>query len=77
MCAFDTFALFYLYGASGSGKSFFMKEVANNYKKMYPKREVYLISKLNEDKTLDTLKFIKRVKTDSFLRHSIELLYSL
>jgi hypothetical protein len=67
MPEFDKFQLFYLFGSSGSGKSYFMKEIALNYKKMYPKREVYLISKLDSDKTLDSLKFIKRVKTDSFL----------
>ena len=36
----DKFQLFYLYGASGSGKSYFMKEIATNYKKIYPKKFV-------------------------------------
>ena len=63
----DKFQLFYCVGACGSGKSYMALNIAKNYKKIYPKREVYLISKLPEDSTLDKGKFIKRIKAETFL----------
>ena len=63
----DMFQLFYLCGACGSGKSHMALNIAKNYKKIYPKREVYLISKLKEDATLDKGKFIKRINVETFL----------
>jgi len=48
--------VFYIAGASGSGKSYFAKNLAEKYKQLFPSREVYLISKLNEDSTLDSMK---------------------
>ncbi len=47
---------FYVAGASGSGKSYQAKIIADNYRRLYPHREVYLISKLTEDSTLDSMK---------------------
>lgn len=47
--------VFYIAGASGSGKSYFAKGVAELYRKLHPSREVYLISKLEEDNTLDKM----------------------
>ena len=47
--------VFYAAGASGSGKSHFAKGVAECYKKLHPDRDVYLISKLGDDNTLDTM----------------------
>jgi ABC-type multidrug transport system ATPase subunit len=38
-------------GASGSGKSYIARGLAEKYKKMFPDRQVYLISKLLEDST--------------------------
>lgn len=46
--------IFYVAGASGSGKSWFAKMVAQNYAKMYPDRPIYLISKLEADETIDS-----------------------
>lgn len=48
--------VWYIAGASGSGKSYIAKGIAEMYKKLHPSREVYLISKLGEDNTLDTMK---------------------
>jgi hypothetical protein len=47
--------IWYVAGISGSGKSYFARGIAENYKKLFPDREVYLISKLNEDETLDRM----------------------
>jgi len=55
----------YVTGASGSGKSYYTKQYADEYKRMYPKREVYILSSIKEDKTLDKIKGLKRVKLDS------------
>ncbi len=58
---------FYIAGASGSGKSYIAKGIAECYKKLFPDRDCYLLSKLGEDSTLDKLKFLKRLNIDSFV----------
>ena len=52
----------YVTGASGSGKSYWTKTYIEEYHRMYPKREVYIISSLSDDTTLDKLKYLKRIK---------------
>lgn len=59
--------VWYIAGQSGSGKSYIAKTLAGFYKKLYPDREVYLISKLEKDDTLDSLGFIKRLKIQTFI----------
>lgn len=61
--------IWYICGASGAGKSWFAKGIAENYKKLYPDREIYLVSKLNEDETLDNMKGgkPKRIKVQSLV----------
>lgn len=54
-------------GKSGSGKSHFIYNYCIEYKKTYPKRDIYLISNLKEDTTLDKLKGLLRVKVDDDL----------
>jgi len=48
--------VFYIAGASGSGKSHIAKGIAEIYHQLFPSRQVYLISKLGEDSTLDSMK---------------------
>jgi len=43
-------------GMSGSGKSFLARTYAENYRKLFPGRPVYLISELTHDETLDNMK---------------------
>ena len=50
-----------LNGASGSGKSFYTQMYGNEYKRIYPKREVYLFSSLDDDSSIDKIKGIKRI----------------
>lgn len=58
----------YVCGASGCGKSYFIKGMVENYRKLFPDREVYLATQLEEDETLDSLKPpIKRIRISSFL----------
>jgi hypothetical protein len=60
--------VFYIAGASGSGKSYIAKQIAEMYKKLNPDREIYLISKLNEDSTLDSMRpKPKRIKIETLI----------
>lgn len=52
-------------GPSGSGKSYLAKKFLRNYERVYnSKRPIYMFSRLNEDKSLDDVKSLKRVKLD-------------
>jgi len=60
----DKRSVYYIAGASGSGKSYIARGLAEGYKKLFPERQIYLISKLNEDSTLDTMKIGKPLRID-------------
>lgn len=49
-------SVYYIAGASGSGKSYIAKGIAEKYQKHFPDRDVFLVSKLGEDETLDGMK---------------------
>lgn len=68
-------SVYYCAGQSGSGKSYFARGIAEAYKKLFPEREVYLISKLNEDETLDKSKIAKpkRISIQSLIDDPPEL----
>jgi hypothetical protein len=51
----------YVTGQSGSGKSVFTKKYADEYKLLYPKREVFLFSCLKDDSSIDKIKGLKRI----------------
>ncbi|QIG59385.1 putative packaging ATPase [Dishui Lake virophage 6] len=55
--------ILYLTGASGSGKSTYIRKYCEQFKKAYPDRPIYLFSSLKEDESLDEIK-PKRVKMD-------------
>jgi hypothetical protein len=57
-------SVYYIAGASGSGKSYIARGLAEGYKKLFPDRQVYLISKLKEDSTLDSMKIGKPLRID-------------
>jgi hypothetical protein len=67
--------VWYVAGQSGAGKSYFARGIAENYKKLYPEREIYLISKLQEDSTLDSMKVgkPKRISLQSLVDDPPEL----
>ena len=48
--------VYYIAGPSGSGKSYIAKALAERYQKQFPDRDVFLVSKLGEDETLDSMK---------------------
>jgi len=51
----------YVVGQSGSGKSYWTAQIAQEYKKLYPKRDIFLLSYVNEDQSIDKVKGIKRI----------------
>lgn len=62
-------------GESGAGKSWFTREYAKRYKKMFPKNPIYLISYLDEDETLDAYKDIIRLDAiqEDFLNECLDM----
>lgn len=64
--------ILYITGRSGSGKSHYTLHYCMEYKRMFPKRNVYLFSALTEDSTLDKLQGLQRIKlTDEFCNEDI------
>lgn len=62
----------YIVGASGSGKSFYASQLANEYKKLHPKNPVYLLSYVDSDSSIDQVKGIKRITlNDEFLQEDL------
>lgn len=62
-----------LMAASGSGKSTQIALTAERYHLLYPRRPIVLLSKLDQDDTLDALPYIRRLRADSLLEHDFEL----
>jgi hypothetical protein len=56
--------ILYVVGASGSGKSHYSIKFINEYKKIFPKRKIWVISSLSNDPTLDSSKAFKRIRLD-------------
>ena len=54
--------VYYITAPSGSGKSYLAKQIIAEFHKQHPKHNVYCFSSLESDETLDTLKYIKRIK---------------
>jgi len=53
-------------GASGSGKSTWVKAYCQEYKKTFKNRDIFMFSNLTEDPTLDSVK-LKRIRIDETL----------
>jgi len=66
-------SIWYIAGASGSGKSYQAKIIISNYKKLFPERPVFLISKLTSDETLDSLEYIQRVDLVGFCQQPFDI----
>ena len=58
-------SVLYITAPSGSGKSYYTKQYIQAYHKDYPKRDIYMFSSLESDVTLDSLKYLKRIKIKS------------
>jgi hypothetical protein len=65
-------SILYITGASGSGKSYYTRMYCEEYKRLYPKREIYLISSIADDSSIDKIKGLNRIKmNDDFLKEDI------
>ena len=65
-------SILYITGASGSGKSYYTKAYCDCYRKIYPKRDIYLFSSLSDDSSIDKIKGLKRIKiTPEFMSEEI------
>ena len=56
--------IFYIAGASGSGKSYITVKIVKNYQRLYPNRRIFVVSALEEDDTLDNIKNLIRLNED-------------
>ena len=60
-------SVLYITGMSGSGKSFFTADWIKRYKQVYPKNNVYLLSSLDQDDSIDKIKDLYRIKLNEFV----------
>jgi hypothetical protein len=58
----------YITGQSGSGKSFYTGNFLKEYKKKFPKNQMYLFSAVDDDKSLDKYKVGRINLNDEFAR---------
>jgi len=66
-------SVWYISGQSGSGKSYYMNKLIQEYHSMYPKNSIYLFSLLKTDPSI-TLKSIKRVElNEKFVQMDLTL----
>ena len=63
----------YIVGASGSGKSYYIKQWIKEYKRKFKKNGVYLFSALSEDETLDEVKPQRVCLDDAFIKEKVDL----
>ena len=67
-------SILYITGPSGSGKSYYTRNYILQYKKLFPKNNIYIFSSLESDETLDNISKIKRIKfTDKFLSYDFKI----
>lgn len=60
-------SILYITAQSGAGKSYFVAEWVKRYQKMFPDNNVYLLSSLTSDPTIDKIKNLMRIKLDEFV----------
>ena len=58
----NTRQILYVSGASGSGKSYYASSYIKEYVKMFPKNDVFVVSSVDKDKQLDSIKNVKELK---------------
>jgi hypothetical protein len=60
-------SIIYITGQSGSGKSWWVAEWCKRYQQMYKGNEIYLLSSLTEDSSIDKIKGLNRIKLEEFM----------
>ena len=66
--------IYYIFAPSGSGKTFFTASALKQWMKLHPKKDVYVFSKLDDDKVIDDLgDRIKRVNVETLATDPIDV----
>ena len=60
-------SVIYVSGMSGSGKSYFTAEWVRRYKNFFPKNNVFLLSSLDQDDSIDKIKDLYRIRLPEFV----------
>jgi len=60
-------SVIYVSGMSGSGKSYFTAEWVRRYKHFFPKNNVFLLSSLDQDDSIDKIKDLYRIRLPEFV----------
>jgi hypothetical protein len=63
----------YIFGQSGSGKSYWITEFCKQYKKIYQSNPIYLFSSLDNDETIDKLNAKRINLNDDFLNTDLTM----
>lgn len=64
--------ILYITGASGSGKSTYTKNYCKTFKRLYPKRPIYLFSAISEDESLDEIQPQRILIDDSLVSQPLQ-----
>lgn len=67
----NTREIIYVAGPSGSGKSTYIANYAKNYKLMFPKNDIFLFSRKNEDDVLDEIGLNRIIIDESLIEYPI------
>lgn len=62
---------YFIAGASGSGKSYITTKIVANYQKLYPQRNIFLVSALTADSTIDKIKNVIRLTEDDIIDFNV------
>ena len=60
-------SVLYISGMSGSGKSYFTADWVRRYMTFFPKNNVYLLSSLDQDDSIDKIKDLYRIRLPEFV----------
>lgn len=66
-------SIFYLTGASGSGKSYYASSLVQQYAKQFPKNDIYLFSAVKSDPILDKIKKVMRIDFKKFMEQETDV----
>ena len=64
---------YYVFGPSGSGKSWFCSGILQQWSKLNPKQEIFLFSQLFDDPVLDKIKNLRRIDVNTLIEEPIDV----
>lgn len=66
--------IYYVFAPSGAGKTYLTANILKQWMKLYPKKDVYILSKLTDDKVIDDLgPRIKRINIETLKESPIDV----